>query len=127
MAIEDAAVIGNLLSRICDISQLGPLLKAYQDLRLPRTAIAQALSRGTQRVFHLPDGPEQKERDEKAKRSKALELSGIAAEPRRQRDGNQTPGLEQDDTLVNYDADAEVDKWWISHGNELEVLRRSKL
>lgn len=42
MAIEDAAVLGNLLSRISDISQLGPLLKAYQDLRLERTAAAQA-------------------------------------------------------------------------------------
>ena len=65
MAVEDAAALGNLLSRISHISQLGPLLKAYQDLRLPRTLIAQESSCALKGVFCLSDGPEQRERDER--------------------------------------------------------------
>ena len=127
MAIEDAAVLGNLLSRISDISQLGPLLKAYQDLRLPRTAMVQESSRANQRVFHLPDGPEQRERDEKLKPS-TLEASDNKAELQNHKGGNQGKGQDKaaEGALLGYDADAEVDKWWTSHGSELEALVRSK-
>ena len=104
MAIEDAAVLGNLLSRISHVSQLGPLLKAYQDLRLERTALVQANSRASQRVYHLPDGEEQRARDEKIKRSAKA----------------------NDDEIFGYDAYAEVDKWWASHGKDFEASARSK-
>ena len=127
MAVEDAAALGNLLSRISHISQLGPLLKAYQDLRLPRTSMAQESSRALKRVFCLPDGPEQRERDERLK-STTLKLSDTTSELRRQRDGKQNPGEKEDhDPLLSYDVDYEVDKWWASHGSELEALGRSKL
>lgn len=129
MAIEDAAVLGNLLSRISHISQLGPLLKAYQDLRLPRTAAVQESSRLNQHIFHLPDGPEQRERDESMRVAMALELAGKTAELRRQSVGNQNQWADKtkSDILFGYDADAEVDRWWASHGRELQVVLRSKL
>jgi len=129
MAIEDAAVLGNLLSRISHISQLEPLLKAYQDLRLPRTAIVQESSRLNQRIFHLPDGPEQRERDENMRKAMALELAGKTAELQRESVGNQNQWADKSksDSLFGYDADAEVDKWWASHGKELRVPVRSKL
>ena len=129
MAIEDGAVLGNLLSRISHVSQLGPLLKAYQDLRLPRTAETQASSRRNQRTYHLPDGPEQRKRDETMKKAMALQLSGNSEELRRESTGsqNQPEGKAENDILFGYDADFEVDKWWIAHGEELEALARAKL
>lgn len=124
MAIEDAAVLGNLLSRISDINQLKPLLKAYQDLRLQRTAAAQAASRAYQRLYHLPDGPEQRGRDENLKKAMVYEVAGKTAELRRQPFANQSDGPNKAtmDMILGYDADAEADKWWASHGKELEAL-----
>lgn len=131
MAVEDAAVLGNLLSRISHISQLGPLLKAYEDLRLPRTSMVQESSRLNQHIFHLPDGPEQRERDENMRKAMALELAGKTAELQRESVGNQNQWADKtkSDVLFGYDADAEAEKWWASHRRELElgVVLRSKL
>jgi salicylate hydroxylase len=129
MAVEDAAVLGNLLSRISHISQLGPLLKAYQDLRLPRTADVQESSRLNQTIFHLPDGPEQRDRDESMRRAMALELAGNTAELQRESAGNHNQWADRtkSNILFGYDADAEVDKWWTAHGSEFQVRMRSKL
>ena len=129
MAIEDGAVLGNLLSRISHPSQLAPLLKAYQDLRLPRTAMVQESSRLNQHIFHLPDGPEQRERDENMRKAMALQPSGDPGVLRRESDGNQNQWADKkkSDELFGYDADAEVDKWWAAHRRELDVLVRSKL
>jgi len=131
MAIEDGAVLGNLLSRISHISQLRPLLQAYQDLRLPRTAAVQESSRLNQHIFHLPDGPEQRKRDESMRRAMALELSGNAEALRSESSGNQNQWADKtkSEILFGYDADAEVEEWWAAHGRELESLVpiRSKL
>jgi salicylate hydroxylase len=125
MAIEDAAVLGNLLSRISHISQLRHLLQAYQDLRLPRTATVQESSRLNQRIFHLPDGPEQRERDDNMRKAMVLELSGKKAELQRESIGNQNQWADKtkSDELFGYDADAEVDRWWASHGREFAPAR----
>ena len=127
MAIEDAAVLGNLLSRISHVSQLGPLLKAYQDLRLERTASVQGASRVNQRVYHLPDGEEQKRRDENMKKAMALQATGNKAELWVQPAASQkpAPNRDNDDKLLGYDADVEADKWWSSHGQDIEALARS--
>ena len=129
MAIEDGAVLGNLLSRISHLSQFRPLLKAYEDLRLPRTAMLQESSRLNQHIFHLPDGPEQRKRDENMRKAMALELSDDSGASRCELDGNQNQFADRkkSDDLFGYDADAEVDKWWAVHGRELEMFVRSKL
>jgi len=130
MAIEDAAVLGNLLSRISRISQLEPLLKAYQGLRLGRTASVQESSRLSGQILHLQDGPEQRERDEGMRKAMALELSsGSSRGSPREPAGNQNrwAGRAETDAFFGYDADAEVDKWWAVHGKKLEVLATSKL
>lgn len=72
MAFEDAAVLGSLFSHLTHPAQIHPLLKAYEKLRHTRTAKTQASSRMNQRVFHLPDGPEQRARD--ALMREAMEL-----------------------------------------------------
>ena len=63
MALEDAAVLGNVLSHISQISHLPYLLRAYERLRYDRASATQASSRLNQHIFHLPDGPEQEKRD----------------------------------------------------------------
>jgi len=129
MAIEDGAVLGNLLSRVSRISQLKPLLKAYQDLRFSRTTEAQRSSRLNQHIFHLPDGPEQRERDADMRKAMALELSADTEALRRESIGNRNQWADRakSDVLFGYDADAEVDKWWTAHRKELEVPVRAKL
>lgn len=69
MAVEDAAVLGNLLSHLTTIEQLAPLLQAYEDLRYSRTAEIQSLARLNQMIFQLPDGEGQQLRDGALKRS----------------------------------------------------------
>ena len=125
MAIEDAAVLGNLLSRLTHPSQLKPLLQAYEDLRLPRTAETQRQSRLNQTIFHLPDGPEQEQRDADMRRATEAEL-------RRWREGRRA--ADADDRLVGsanqwadedknmaqfaYDADGAADRWWAEVGQK---------
>jgi salicylate hydroxylase len=129
MAIEDGAVLGNLLSRISHLSQLKPLLEGYQDLRFRRTFVAQESSRLNRNTYNLPDGPEQRERDESMRRAMTLELSGSLEVF--QRDSvadlkNSTEG-KNSDAMFSYDADTEADKWWEVHGGDLKVLVRPKL
>lgn len=129
MAIEDGTVLASLLSRISLLSQLKPLLKAYQDLRLDRTSVAQESSRLNRNTYNLPDGPEQRERDESMRRAMALELSGGLEVFQRDSVADLSNSAEgkNSDAMFAYDADAEVDKWWEAHGNKLEVPVRSKL
>lgn len=119
--MEDGAVLGNLLSRISHRSQLRALLQAYQDLRLPRTAAAQLLSRRYQHIYHLPDGPEQRARDENLRQAMTARNPGASQhEP----DGNRVRSADEESNVVllSYDADAEVDKWWADHGKKVEAL-----
>ena len=119
MAMEDSAVLANLLSRIAHCSQLKPLLEAYQNIRLHRTTMAQETSRLGRLNQTLPDGPEQKARDEGLRKGTAAARS---ADPGAlQRDRYQQQEKKKRDVLFGYDADAEVDKWWAAHGRELEV------
>ena len=129
MAIEDGAVLGNLLSRISHPSQLGPLLKAYQDLRLFRTATAQEASRLNRGVLVMPDGPAQRARDEGLGKMMAMDQSTNSGSSRGESDGNRGVRAEKEKNplFFGYDADAEVDKWWVEHGKQLEALARSEL
>ena len=90
MAIEDAAVLGNLLSRVAHPAQLPVLLQAYEDLRLPRTAETQNQSRLNLTIFHLHDGPEQERRDADMRRAAEVEVRKGLRETR----GGEGDGLE---------------------------------
>ncbi|KAI0739994.1 FAD/NAD(P)-binding domain-containing protein [Daedaleopsis nitida] len=121
MAIEDGAVLGNLLSRLTHPSQLPALLKGYEALRLPRTAETQNQSRLNQKIFHLPDGPEQEKRDADMRKGTEVEL-------KRWREGRQAPEdklagsanqwADEDKNMAQfaYDADEAAEKWWREGG-----------
>lgn len=60
-AIEDGATLAACLAGAgADITGA---LRRYERLRIPRTSRLQAMSAGNRTRFHLPDGPEQRERD----------------------------------------------------------------
>lgn len=121
MAIEDAAVLGNLLSRISHRSQLKPLLYAYEALRLPRASATQASSRLNQTIFHLPDGPEQEARDFQMRKAMEAEFSLLARERRgevitdsemMEGNPNQWADRRKNEAQFGYDADDVADRWW---------------
>ena len=62
MAIEDAALLGLVLSERIDLSAA---LAKYATLRQPRTSKIVRAATGQQYWYHLHDGEEQRERDEK--------------------------------------------------------------
>jgi salicylate hydroxylase len=60
-AIEDGATLAACLADAgCDIPEA---LRRYERLRIPRTARLQGMSAANKTRFHLPDGPQQRERD----------------------------------------------------------------
>jgi salicylate hydroxylase len=61
--VEDAATLADCLkSAKSDTAE--PALKRYEELRRPRANRVLLLSRGREIQYHLPDGPEQEQRDE---------------------------------------------------------------
>ncbi|KAG2119400.1 hypothetical protein DEU56DRAFT_121276 [Suillus clintonianus] len=125
MAIEDAAVLGNIFSHCSDRSQILPLLYAYQSLRYDRATATQTSSSLNRHIFHHPDGPEQEERDnemrvatEDAKRVARGEQSTLALAG----NANQWADKKKSDIQFGYDADEEAEKWWVANGDKLMSL-----
>ncbi|KAH6897968.1 hypothetical protein BKA70DRAFT_1437890 [Coprinopsis sp. MPI-PUGE-AT-0042] len=114
IALEDAAVLGNLLARITSHSELPALLKAYQSLRHPRASAAQAASRQNHHIFHLPDGPAQKVRDAALRLAMEAALKEARGESFEDCEGSPSLWADRKANMVafGYDADAEVEKWW---------------
>ncbi len=61
-AVEDGATLTACLLR--EGTDTAEALRLYEELRLPRASKIQGLSAANKIRFHLPDGPEQRERDE---------------------------------------------------------------
>lgn len=121
MAIEDAAVLGNLFSRLSHASQIAPLLHAYEGLRLPRTADTQASSRLNQHIFHLPDGPEQAARDADMRAAMDAELARLRGErvdASGEGSSNQWADRKKNEMQFGYDADAVADRFWAEVGEK---------
>jgi len=132
MAVEDACMLGNLFANLSSYSQITPILHGFFELRYPRTSATQISSRLNQKIFHLPDGPAQQERDNKMKEAMKAELESIE-------NGWNNLGWEDSpnqwaDRAKNveqflYDADEESEKWWeknrgrVSEGGEQEQAR----
>jgi len=115
MAVEDAAVLGGLLSRLTHRKELPALLKAYQDLRYSRATETQLASRTNQGEYHVDDGPEQEARD--AAMKAAMHAALKESEEKSDGAGSNNPNMWADktrnDRQYGYDADVEVQKWWM--------------
>ena len=75
-AIEDGAALASLLSAMKD--DLPAALARYELLRKPRATRLQEASAANRARFHLPDGPEQRKRDEDMRNSGDRSLDNIA-------------------------------------------------
>jgi len=88
--------------------------------RLSRATATQESSRLNQKIFHLPDGPDQRARDDAMRIAMAAELEGRPIP-----DGNPNQWADRTKNRVqfDYDAYAEVERWWASGGREqIEAL-----
>lgn len=61
-AIEDGATLAGVLGQ--PGADMAAALRRYEALRLPRTALIQVTAAGNKTRNHMPDGPEQRARDE---------------------------------------------------------------
>lgn len=126
MAVEDAAVLGNLFSRLAHRSQILPLLHAYQSIRYNRATATQMSSRLNQHIFHLPDGPQQEKRDRemRAAMEDALRVArGERSTLTSAGNANQWADKEKNSIQFGYDADEEAEIWWRNHGHTLRGPR----
>ncbi|KAJ4482209.1 hypothetical protein J3R30DRAFT_2139839 [Lentinula aciculospora] len=119
MAIEDAAVLGNLFSRLSNTAQIPELLKVYENLRHARVSATQAASTRNRRVYHLPDGIEQQQRDTAMRSAMQEELLqyGMAKDvqhPFTSSCGNPNAWSDKNKNAeqFDYDPDVAVDEWW---------------
>jgi salicylate hydroxylase len=75
-AIEDGAALTTCLAETTDIEAA---FRRYETVRLPRASRIQSLSAQNKIRFHLPDGPEQEERDRQmATQSTDWSISAVA-------------------------------------------------
>jgi hypothetical protein len=87
-------------------------------LRLPRATATQESSRLNQKIFHLHDGPEQRERDEGMRAAMHAELDG---QPIPDGNPNQWADRTKSKVQFDYDAYAEVDRWWSTGGGREHI------
>lgn len=113
MQIEDAAVLGNIFSRLAHKEQIEPFLEAYQEIRSERATSTQAASWSNRKIFHFPDGVEQEARDKSMKAA----MVEILRDEKANDDGytenaNMWADKKKNFDQFSYDADEAVDRWW---------------
>ena len=102
MALEDAAVLGEAFGRSDnprDPAEKRRLLDIYEKCRKPRTEMVVERGNRQQWLYHLHDGPEQRERD---RQMQAME----AGEALAWRDSGLSPHL------LGYKVEDDVDRFW---------------
>lgn len=67
MAVEDGGALAAVLSLISDIKEIPSALKVFEEERMKRSKQMQQASLLNGKLWHFPDGPEQRLRDESMK------------------------------------------------------------
>ena len=108
-------MLGVLFSHITQRSQIGPLLRAYEEIRYPRTTYTQLSSQLNQRIFHYEDGPEQEARDKSMRES----MQYFLGEQDREKmlydssgNANQWADQQKNKRQFNYDSELDAENWW---------------
>jgi salicylate hydroxylase len=105
ISLEDGAVLGECLSRINSKSDLKTALAVYEACRRPRTSRIVQRGNVQQHLYHLHDGPEQRERDRLMRLTPTL-----PGDPLVWRDPELQPWL------LGYNHIADVDAHWPQSG-----------
>ncbi|KAJ6503778.1 hypothetical protein C8R45DRAFT_1051125 [Mycena sanguinolenta] len=122
MAIEDAAVPGVLFSHITSETQIPSLLQAYQTIQFQRTTETHLASRMNQKIFHLPDGPEQESRDLAMRlcmEDAQLEERGEEFVDRSAGNPDVCADRAKSRIHFGYDAEEAAEQWWRTFGCNL--------
>ncbi|KAJ7094215.1 hypothetical protein C8R44DRAFT_952015 [Mycena epipterygia] len=127
MAVEDAAVLGTLLSRIPHRDELGVLLRAYQEIRYARTKETQLAARANHDIFHLPDGPAQRARDDSMRTAMAEALARERGEASGDAEGsaNVWADRKKSQKQFGYDAEADAQRWCTEHERYDNICQKS--
>ena len=110
---------------LISLSHTTPLPRLTGSPRLPRASATQESSRLSQKIFHLPDGPAQRARDEAMRAAMAAELDEEGGTLPIPTDGNPNQSADRAKNRIQfgYDAYAEVELWWNAGGRErIEAL-----
>ncbi|KAJ7749237.1 hypothetical protein B0H14DRAFT_2405944 [Mycena olivaceomarginata] len=116
MAIEDAATLGRLFSRISTRSQIPMLLNAYQEIRHPRTKLMQEEEYQALSELSMQFGPVSEARDAALRPSLTMSFEDF------QKAGSDNALVQiWEQYLVHfaYNAAEEVDNWWSMWGNSV--------
>ncbi|KAI0700134.1 FAD/NAD(P)-binding domain-containing protein [Cerioporus squamosus] len=105
MAVEDAVVLGCLLSNLRSMDQLPTFMDAYQELRLRRCALVGLADLGNARMMVLPPGPEPDARDEDMRRQRNEWDEGMLKAQ-----------FEEISEIFLYDAGDAAEEWWVNWG-----------
>ncbi|KAK7040742.1 hypothetical protein VNI00_009648 [Paramarasmius palmivorus] len=108
MCLEDAEILGNLLSRLQSKEDLPRFLSAYEELRLPRCREADGYETRNRTVFTLPKGPAQKMRDAKLRWGTA-EWDQLSEDKFWEVWGDEVK-------FYPFDASEKADDWWVKWG-----------
>lgn len=123
MGIEDAAILGNLFSRLRSPDQLPSLVSAYEEIRLPRAAEVLASEIGKLDQVTFLDGSELQAIRDKGLRA-ALSQAVLAWD---QADEEMLrEQWEEHIHMFDYDADEVAEDWWIKWGNLMDVGRQNR-
>ena len=109
LALEDAAVLGDLFSRLRTRDQIKAFLYGYQELRADRCWQIQQSESANSASVMLPDGPDQEERDRSMQTAHAEGSGGWDEAMFRHL-------WEAIRILFAYDPQEECQEWWIRWG-----------
>ena len=102
-AVEDGAVLGALLERLEDRSQVVDILAIYERLRKNRTTRVVKGSTQSRDIFHMEDSERQRERDRQLRQKPFEQFPNRWADPIFQ------------PWLFGYDAYGEVGRAWVEY------------
>lgn len=115
-AVEDAAVLGNLFSRIRLREQIDMLVDGYEEIRRERGMLVGAMDIENAKVVVNP-GPNRWPDGASSKPKSSADKSGEESESQRQKE------FEQAAPLFCYDCDDVVDEWWLNWGVHMDPGR----
>ncbi|KAG8220921.1 hypothetical protein J3R82DRAFT_2425 [Butyriboletus roseoflavus] len=109
LQLEDAEVLGGLLSRLKTWDQLPQLVEGFQDLREERCQSVHEKELMGFRLVWLPPGPRRDERNQSLRAMMTLGLQGWDEEKMRCQ-------WEQISEVLGYSAREAAEDWWVSWG-----------
>lgn len=116
MAIEDAVVLGYLLSKVSNRRQIKPLLLAYEHLRYNRASNTQNEARKNQKTFHYEDGPEQEARDRSMREGMEIELKRALQADALEGNANMWADPKKNSNQFGFDCLKDAENWWQTKG-----------